>query len=152
MRWCWSDSEFTWPVHFPSAQKLFLEQVSSSASFFLAQDIPFFLIDYLGWKTISFLNWIKQKAYYSPWVLCNPTRQKALDCFLSLFNACHFYSYYYRTTSMVTATTSTTISNSGSDRIEPSREEPQALIVEAPSRRSSLWVVSPEVASYFIGE
>jgi hypothetical protein len=47
-----------------------------------------------------------------------------------------------------TTTTSKTVSNSG----EPSRNEPQALIVEAPSSRSSLWFMSPEVASYFVGE
>ena len=40
---------------------------------------------------------------------------------------------------------STPSSSSGSS------EEPLASVVKAPSR-SSLWVVSPEVASYFVGE
>jgi len=51
---------------------------------------------------------------------------------------------------MVTTTT-TTISNSSSGSSGSSiRKESQALIVEAPSSRLSLWVVSPEVASYFV--
>ena len=50
-----------------------------------------------------------------------------------------------------TTTTTTTVSNSGSGASE-SRKEPQALIVGAPSSRSSMWIVSPEVASYFVGE
>jgi len=40
-------------------------------------------------------------------------------------------------------------SSSGSGSSASRREDPQGLVVKAPSR-SSLWVVSPEVASYFV--
>ena len=107
-----------------------------------------------GWieTTKSLWIWIKTKRLTIPLRVCYPTRRKS-GCFWSLFNACFIYFYYNRTTTMVTTTTTTkSISNSSSDPFESSRKKSEALIVDAPPRRSSLWVVSPEVASYFIGE
>lgn len=65
--------------------------------------------------------------------------------FFQSLNACCFYP----PTTMISTTDNTTPSSSSSGSNVSPREEPRTPVMKVPSRS---WPVSPEVASYFVGE